>query len=114
MARRQPTPVNVRNFSVKCGRCGQYQVLATFEAGEEWNTYTYECDWPPCDDDVAGSRTLLEIPTDLDEFANRDPNWGGGKKHAGADMRSEDSEDEDSGDPDDSEPGDQGLVTIGS
>ncbi|MEM1205381.1 MAG: hypothetical protein AAGN66_19285 [Acidobacteriota bacterium] len=85
--------INIRNLSVKCGRCGQYQVLTSYQPdqpddhGDLWNIYTYECDWPPCEDDVAVSRTLLEIPADLDEFARRDPKWHGGKVHAGADAR---------------------------
>ncbi|MEM8932485.1 MAG: hypothetical protein AAGE94_14985 [Acidobacteriota bacterium] len=84
--RRGPTPVNIRNFSVKCGRCDQYQVIVAFEPAEdgEHNRYIYECDWPPCDEDREASRTVLEVPIDLDEFANRDPNWRGGKIHAGA------------------------------
>jgi hypothetical protein len=27
------------------------------------------------------TRTLVEVPVDLDEFANRDPEWRGGGKH---------------------------------
>lgn len=83
MSRRQPTPVNIRNFSVKCGRCGAYPDLAVYEPAEEVNTYRFECDvsthGDPC------PQIILEIPTELDEFANRDPKWGGGKVHAGAD-----------------------------
>ena len=101
---RRHTPVNIRNFSVKCGRCDQYQVLARYEPGEEHNIYVYECEWPPCDVDIEGSRTLIEVPADLDEFANRDPSWGGGKKHAGADMQDGEASDEEA------EP----LVKIGS
>lgn len=82
-----PTPVNIRNFSVKCGHCNTYQTLVHFEAQEEWNTYTYECEDTQCDREV--TRTLLEIPVDLDEFANRDPTWRGGKKHAGAEPEEE-------------------------
>lgn len=83
------SPINIRNLSVKCGRCGQYQVLAAFrQVDEEWNQYVYECEWPPCDDDPAASRTLVEVPSDLDEFARRDPGWHGGRVHAGAEQRS--------------------------
>jgi len=78
----EPSKVNIRNFSVKCGRCGEYQVLSAFAAGEEWNVYTYECDNDVCT--AEDTRTLLEVPVDLDEFANRDPSWHGGKVHAGA------------------------------
>lgn len=82
---RPPSMINVRNLSVKCGHCGEYQVLTSFAPiDEDWNLYTYECDWPPCNDDPSRSRTLLEVPSDLDEFARRDPGWRGGKKHAGA------------------------------
>ena len=77
-----PTPVNIRNFSVKCGRCKTYQTLCHFKIEEEWNVYTYECEDTACDREI--TRTLLEIPIELDEFANRDPAWRGGKKHAGA------------------------------
>lgn len=79
-----PSMVNIRNFSVKCGRCGQYQTLMTYEPGDDWNVYTYECETEPCAADAEGSRTLLEVPADLDEFARRDPGWRGGKRHAGA------------------------------
>jgi hypothetical protein len=27
------------------------------------------------------TKTLLEVPRELDEFANRDPTWRGGGKH---------------------------------
>lgn len=78
-----PTPVNIRNFSVKCGHCDTYQTLCTFSRGEESNVYTYECENDVCDPEV--TRTLIEVPVFIDEFANRDPNWRGGKRHAGAD-----------------------------
>lgn len=80
---REPTPVNVRNFSVKCGVCGEYQTLVAFSAGEEWNTYRYECDNGLCVPEQ--TRTLLEIPAFLDEYSRRDPGWRGGRRHAGAD-----------------------------
>jgi hypothetical protein len=79
-------PVDLRNFSIKCGRCGAYQSLIRFRRlDEHWNEYTYECDTEPCVSDEHRSRTLLEIPVDLDLFARRDPAWRGGKIHAGAD-----------------------------
>lgn len=88
---REPTPVNIRNFSVKCGRCGGYPVLAAFEPGEEHNTYRFECDeLERGEADCAA--ILLEIPLELDEFGNRDPDWHGGKKHAGADAPAEEAE----------------------
>ena len=80
------SPVNIRNFSVKCAYCGTYQVIVQFrQVDEDWNEYVYECDEPPCSAEVERSRTILEIPTALDEYASRDPTWHGGKVHAGAD-----------------------------
>jgi len=74
--------INIRNLSVKCGRCNTYQTLCEFKQGEEWNLYTYECESGPCDPEL--SRTIVEVPSDLDQFANRDPEWKGGRRHAGA------------------------------
>jgi hypothetical protein len=83
--RRGPSTINIRNLSVRCGRCDQYQVLVGFKPlDEEWNLYTYECDGEPCNADPGQTRTFVEVPRDLDEFANRDPNWRGGKKWGGA------------------------------
>jgi hypothetical protein len=83
--RRGPSTINIRNLSVRCGRCDQYQVLVGFKPlDEEWNLYTYECDGEPCNADPSQTRTFVEVPRDLDEFANRDPNWRGGKKWGGA------------------------------
>ena len=73
--------INIRNLSIKCGRCNTYQTLCGFEQGEEWNLYTYECEAGPCDPEL--SRTIVEVPSDLDQFANRDPDWRGGRRHAG-------------------------------
>lgn len=83
--RRLPNTINIRNVSVRCGRCDQYQVLVGFKPLDaEWNLYTYECDGEPCNADPGMTRTFVEVPSDLDEFANRDPNWRGGKKWGGA------------------------------
>jgi hypothetical protein len=76
------SPVNIRNISIKCGNCDTYQTLASFSRREEWNVYTFECENETCDPAV--TRTLVEVPQDLDEFANRDPEWRGGKKWGGA------------------------------
>lgn len=76
-------PVNIRNISIKCGHCGVYQTLSAFSPGDEWNVYTYECETEQCDPEM--TRTLVEVPRELDEFARRDPSWRGGKIHAGAD-----------------------------
>ena len=48
-----------------------------FERRGEWNVYTYECENGACEPDA--TRTLIEVPAEFDEFANRDPNWRGGK-----------------------------------
>lgn len=77
-----PNPMNIRNLSIKCGHCNTYQTLTAFSRGEEWNVYTYECENDRCDPAV--TRTLVEVPEFLDEFARRDPGWRGGKRHAGA------------------------------
>lgn len=83
--RRLPSTINIRNLSVRCGRCNQYMVLVAFgRLDEEWNLYTYECETEPCVSDPSLTRTFLEVPIDLDEFANRDPNWRGGAKWGGA------------------------------
>jgi len=73
--------INIRNLSVKCGHCDTYQTLTAFSRRDEWNVYTYECENQICDPEV--TRTLLEVPRELDEFARRDPDWHGGRKHAG-------------------------------
>ena len=88
----QPRTINIRNLSIKCGNCGTYQTLCGFqrrkagprEAGprEEWNVYTYECENDVCDPAV--TRTYLEVAAEIDEFADRDPEWHGGAVHAGA------------------------------
>jgi hypothetical protein len=77
------SPINIRNLSIKCGRCDTYQTLARFERRGDWNVYTYECENSTCEPGM--TRTLVEVPAALDEFANRDPNWRGGKRHAGGD-----------------------------
>ena len=73
--------VNIRNISVKCGHCNTYQTLSAFSRRDDWNVYTYECENDICDPEV--TRTLIEVPRDLDAFARRDPEWRGGRKHAG-------------------------------
>ena len=74
----EPT-VNVRHFSVKCGHCETYQTLSGYERSGEWNVYSYECENEICDPAI--TRTLIEVHKDVDEFANRDPNWRGGGRH---------------------------------
>lgn len=76
------SPINIRNLSIRCGNCNTYQTLAAFARRDEWNVYTYECENGTCD--AAVTRTYVEVPRELDEFANRDPGWHGGARHAGA------------------------------
>ena len=71
--------INIRNISIKCGNCGSYQTLTSFHRQDDWNVYTYECEGTDCDPAV--TRTLIEVPHDLDEFASRDPEWRGGGRH---------------------------------
>jgi hypothetical protein len=71
--------IDIRNISVKCGYCNTYQTLASFARKEEWNVYTYECENEICDPAV--TRTLIEVPREIDVFARRDPEWRGGGKH---------------------------------
>lgn len=72
-----PTPVNLRNFSVKCGVCGDYQTLCGYRTADGWNVYGFECESGVCD--PAATRTEIEVPVELDEFAQRDPTWRHGK-----------------------------------
>jgi len=71
--------IDIRNISVKCGHCNTYQTLAGFTRREGWNVYTYECENDVCDPLM--TRTLIEVPRELDVFAHRDPDWRGGGKH---------------------------------
>ncbi len=71
--------INIRNISIKCGNCETYQTLTGFAQRHEWNVYTYECENDICDPAV--TRTLVEVPRELDEFARRDPGWRGGGRH---------------------------------
>lgn len=75
------SPINIRNLSIKCGNCQTYQTLSRYEPGDEHNVYTYECEGQVCDPAV--TRTLVEVPKALDEFARRDPAWRGGRKFGG-------------------------------
>lgn len=67
--------INIRNLSIKCGHCDTYQTLSGFARTAEWNVYTYECENDICDPEV--TRTLVEVPSELDAFARRDPTWKG-------------------------------------
>jgi hypothetical protein len=74
--------VNIRNLSIKCGHCLTYQTLCRFERQGELHVYIFECENETCDPDL--SRTLVEVPIELDDFARRDPEWRGGRRHGGA------------------------------
>ena len=76
------SPINIQNLSVKCGQCQTYQTLSDFTQREDWNVYSYECENGVCDREK--TRTLIEVPRELDEFARRDPGWHDGKRHAGS------------------------------
>lgn len=67
--------INIRNLSIKCGQCDTYQTLSAYGRRDEWNVYTYECENESCDPEV--TRTIVEVPAELDEFAVRDPDWHG-------------------------------------
>jgi hypothetical protein len=69
--------INIRNLSVKCGKCQTYQTLCGFQPAVDRNVYTYECENDSCAPD--STRTLIAIPRELDEFARRDPGWRGGR-----------------------------------
>jgi hypothetical protein len=71
--------IDIRNISIKCGHCNTYQTLSGYARREDWNVYTYECENDVCDPNL--TRTLLEVPKDLDVFARRDPGWRGGGRH---------------------------------
>ena len=66
--------INIREISIKCGHCDTYQTLMSFARRGDWNVYTYECENDQCDPAV--TRTLVEVPRQLDTFARRDPEWG--------------------------------------
>ena len=74
--------VDIRDISVKCGNCNTYQTLVGFGRRDDWHVYTYECENDRCAPAV--TRTLIEVPREIDEFARRDPHWRGGGSH-GAD-----------------------------
>jgi hypothetical protein len=74
--------IDLRHLSIRCGHCDTYQTLSAFSRRGDWNVYAYECENDVCDPNV--TRTFLEIPAELDEFARRDPDWRGGRRHAGA------------------------------
>jgi hypothetical protein len=44
-----------------------FMTLTGYAPREGWNAYTYECDAGTCDSEA--SRTVVEVPVPLDEFA---------------------------------------------
>ena len=63
--------INIRDISIRCGSCMNYQTLTTYSKREEWNVYTYECDDTLCA--AANARTIVEVPAEIDEFAQVHP-----------------------------------------
>lgn len=80
-------PINIRDISIKCGNCDTYQTLSGYVRRGEMNVYTYECENGACDPAV--TRTLVEVPAELDSFARRDPEWRGGRIHGGTEPAEE-------------------------
>ncbi len=73
--------INIRDLSIRCGSCMNYQVLAAYHPRDEWNVYVYECDSDSCDPER--TRTLVEVPRAMDEFAQRHPDCGSGGSGCG-------------------------------
>jgi hypothetical protein len=63
--------INIRDLSIKCGRCGEYQTLCSWEPGDGFNAYSFECEGGACDPSM--SRTVLEVPAVLDLFYEAHP-----------------------------------------
>ena len=68
--------INLRDLSVRCGRCLNFMTLSGYEPRPGWNAYTFECDAGSCD--PSASRTVIEVPVELDEFAQKHPGCEGG------------------------------------
>jgi len=68
--------INIRDISIRCGRCLNYMTLTEYTVRDGWNAYTFECDAGGCDPST--SRTVVEVPVEIDEFAQRHPECGGG------------------------------------
>ncbi|MYJ26947.1 MAG: hypothetical protein F4080_15820 [Holophagales bacterium] len=73
--------INIRNLSIKCGHCDTYQTLCAYRRRDDWNVYVYECENDVCDPEL--SRTLVEVPRELDELARRDTAWEHRRRHTG-------------------------------
>jgi hypothetical protein len=68
--------MNIRDLSIRCGRCLNFMTLASYAPRDGWNAYTYECETAGCD--AGGGRTIVEVPAEQDEFAQKHPACGGG------------------------------------
>ena len=67
--------INIRDLSVRCGQCMNFMTLEAYDTRGDWNAYTFVCE-TGCD--PAAARTVIEVPTHLDLFAQRHPECGGG------------------------------------
>lgn len=68
--------INIRDLSVRCGRCMNFMTMTGYTPREGWNSYTFSCEGGSCD--PAQERAVVEVPIPLDEFAQRHPKCGGG------------------------------------
>jgi hypothetical protein len=68
--------INIRDLSVRCGQCKNYMTLAGYEPRDGRNAYTFECDAGGCEE--GASRTVVEVPLELDEFGQKHPDCGKG------------------------------------
>ena len=67
--------IQIRDLSIRCGQCMNFMTLSEYDAREGWNAYTFICE-SGCDPAVA--RMVVEVPADLDLFAQKHPECGGG------------------------------------
>lgn len=63
--------INIRDISIRCGRCNGYQTLTEFRRQHDWHVYTYQCENDVCEPEL--TRTLVEVPQSLDLFYQRHP-----------------------------------------
>jgi hypothetical protein len=50
--------------------------LSGYEPRPGWNAYTYQCDAGSCE--PSASRMVIEVPAEIDEFAQKHPDCAGG------------------------------------
>jgi hypothetical protein len=65
--------INIRDISIRCGRCNGYQTLTEFQRRNDWHVYTYQCENDICEPDQ--TRTLVEVPQSIDLFYRRHPDY---------------------------------------